>query len=197
MNYDKKLFSKKKNFFSFNLIFKQTKIMFSNIPDDDLCEKSYNNWEIITRPVHTTIKTILDIPIGTTEIFLFLDRNVLDIAMDTIKEHYGKKVSPMTIFQNNTFIKYTKTGEGLSGNYLVYYGLKDLENNDDDGGESDFEIEYEENEWYPMENNKIPKKGPKKYVGKHWNEFPITTRLGWRGPMIPFKYINKYPFKYI
>jgi hypothetical protein len=51
------------------------------------------------------------------------------------------------------------------------------------------DIEYKKDYWYPLQDGKVS--------GKHWSRFPKdTTKLGWRGAMIPWKDVSKLPKVY-
>jgi len=62
-----------------------------------------------------------------------------------------------------------------------------------------FELEYMKDNWYPLINGKIPAKdeqGIMKFPNKKpksWTEYPETTHVGWRGPMILWSDVKKMP----
>lgn len=54
--------------------------------------------------------------------------------------------------------------------------------------------------WHPLFNNKVPKSDfedtfsiPEKFTGKHYNEFALNTRIGWRGPCMLLEDVKKLP----
>ena len=63
----------------------------------------------------------------------------------------------------------------------------------------EFDIEYLEGNWYPLTDGYLPPKDPQGFAKlnfktkKHWKEFPKTTRVGWRGPMIKWDDLDKLP----
>ena len=66
----------------------------------------------------------------------------------------------------------------------------------------EFEIEYKENHWYPLENGFLPgKKDIPSFIRgglldekkKKWNKLPKNTKVGERGPMILWKDLDKLP----
>lgn len=171
--------------------------------DSDNWFKSYQNWEKETKTIHTTIQTILDIPIGESRIFLCLDRNVLDFAGDSLSECYETEteVLPSFIFSGNYHIKYTKTGEGLTGTFIIANSLDEIDELDD-SPRTDFDIEYSTDKWYPMQNGSLPASDSQGFSAlfgteKHWSTFDVSTRLGWRGPMIPIERIDEIPIKFV
>ena len=155
-------------------------------------DRAFNKWILKTKPIHATIKSIKDIPIGKSQSFLCLDRNAFELAekyMSVCRE--GEVVSPSLLFTDNYYIKFNKTGSGITGNYKIYCGINELlQNKTKDDIRHDFDIEFEFDEWYPLKNGVLSTSGIK------WSEFPKKTRLGWRGPMIPLEHIDDFDFKF-
>ena len=162
----------------------------------------YDTWEEETRSLHATIQTIKDIPIGKSQIYLCLDRNAGELVHDNLKINYkiGHKIRPSMVFHNNYFIKYTKTGEGLDGTFIIACGIGKI-NDPIKDIRKDLDIEYAPDCWYPMKNGYLPAKDNQRIikllgVSKQWSSFKPSTRLGWRGPMIPIELIDKIPITF-
>jgi hypothetical protein len=172
--------------------------------DGDDWYSGYQNWETESKPIHATIQTIVDIPIGNSQVFLCLDRNVLDSAGDVFAECYESdtEVLPSNVFGAGYHIKFTKIGEGLTGTFIVANSLDEIDDEDpDDDSRTDFDIEYIPNHWFPMENGSLPANDWQGFahlsgVAKSWTTFDPSTRLGWRGPMIPLERIDEYLIKF-
>ncbi len=166
-------------------------------PETNYVDNSFENWENATRHFHATIQSIMDIPIGETRHFLCLDRNVLDLAGDALNEYQqGDEATPSNVFGGNYHIKFTKTGEGITGKHYIVYNVDELEkSNDLKDEQTDFDVEYANNCWYPMEDGFLPSNDSQGVcflfgTKRKWDSFLPTTRLGWRGPMIPLEKID-------
>jgi hypothetical protein len=171
--------------------------------DYDLIEEKYENWENATRHLHVTIQRIRDIPIGETRKFLCLDRNVLDLAENELSKYKeGDEAIPTNVFHKNYHAKFTKTDKGITGKFYIVNSREDLNGPDNIENErNDFDIEYRNDNWYPMENGVLPVRGDDGFttlmgVKKKWTSFPLTTRLGWRGPMIPLERIDEIKIQF-
>ncbi len=177
---------------NFSNAFNFTKKDFSQYKFDDDDDEgdayivAYEKWEKETRPIHATIKSITDIPIGETRIFRCLDRNAIDCAVEELRiwENKDTEILPSELFKTHCCIKLTKTGDGLCCNYIIADTLEDIDHPDYEQC-SDLDIEYIPDNWLPLEEC---------YV-KKWKLFEPNTRLGWRGPMIPIEKIDDTLFK--
>ena len=169
----------------------------------------FEDWEDDTRHLHTTIQTILDIPVGETRQFLCLDRHAVELASNSMSEYNsGEIVNPDALFTNNYYISFTKTGPGITGNYFIIHSAielvnlsTDLQTDNPRNPCTDFDIEYADHRWYPMNNGILPasdEQGMVHLLGAptEWTAFPTKTRLGWRGPMIPLENLNDVPFRF-
>ena len=70
------------------------------------------------------------------------------------------------------------------------------QNNNEEPYNFEFEIEYKKNNWYPLTNGILPaedEQGFSELLGedKSWSEFPKSTHIGWRGPMILWDDLKK------
>jgi hypothetical protein len=178
-------------------------IAVSEDPDEIDYYQKFENWERATKHLHTTIQRIRDIPIGETRNFLCLDRNVLDLAGNELSKYKaGDEAIPSDVFNNNYHIKFTKTDKGITGKFYIVNSREELNEPDDSSNErNDFDIEYLNDRWYPMENGILPASGDQGFsrllgIKKKWTTFPLTTRLGWRGPMIPLERIDEIKIQF-
>ncbi len=167
--------------------------------------KIYNQWEKETRNFHSTIQSILDIPIGESRTFLCLDRNALDIVENRLYEIKKGIITPSELFENNYYIRFVRT-TGIMGKIDIFYKnqekriINDEDKDDDYGEELEFDINYIRSNWYPLKNGELPAIDSQfgtSLLGKvrDWKSFPKTTRIGWRGPMIPIEKIDKIKIK--
>lgn len=179
------------------------KLTLVDMEDADNWYQCYTRWEEVdTRPVHATIQTILDIPVGESRAFLCLDRNVLDVAEDNIKAAHslGLDIVPTSVFTKNYYIKFTKTGPGITGTYTTAYSLDTVDNPEDDTPDTDLDIEYAPDNWYPMTDGVLPAVDeqcmfPLLGVDTPWTKFSPDTRVGWRGPMIPLDILDDFKIR--
>lgn len=135
---------------------------------------------------HITIEFIKNMNEGEEIDMLCIDRNFYDDLPMTSSD-------AETFFRKKTLLRVTK---GLRGINATCHWLKP-----GNGGGRDitdwhttFHIEYRPNRWYPLtEDHRLPQSDPQGLAnfgnrsGLHWSRFPETTRLGWRGPMIPYE----------
>lgn len=159
--------------------------------------KDWRSWWAASQKYWMTIADVERIPPGKTIDACFLHRNVWDTTMTP--ERRGKLHKPSTFFAEEKarfaqVHRYTRTSrkttplEGQS--MFVEY--------ESEPKPFEFEIEYAKGKWYPLSKGVLPAKdsqGAFKLLGtaKHWSEFPKTTHVGWRGPMIAWENLDKLP----
>ncbi len=166
----------------------------NNTNNNNINMPSYkiDNWLEFMSPDYLKIKDITKMDPGQKETFLCIDRNFYDfIYLNEI----GKIYTPGEFFIHNYIIEYTHK-YGLHGNIQWI--------NDDKIEPFNFDINYYKNYWYPLDKNGyLPSKDPQGFVSleiqraKYWEDFPNDTLIGWRGPMINWKYILNSPNIYI
>jgi hypothetical protein len=85
---------------------------------------------------------------------------------------------------------------------MIYTHDSDLKGQGDWGyykGEFEFDLEYKTDYWYPLTNGYLPAEDEQKCVAfswskpQHYTQFPTSTCLGWRGPMILWTDLPKMP----
>lgn len=149
-----------------------------------------------------TIDDILKLQPGKPYLFLAFDRNFGDCCYCKYNSLIGKDVQfplPSKDFFDYNFyhIIYIKdTMDDIKGRYKVfcYYDLNDLDvlNHFKHGtyldklDETYLEINYQTHCWYPLD-----KKG--NFKTKHWKDYSLNTKLGWRGPMMFWSNIDFLP----
>lgn len=175
---------------------------------------AYNSieaWEAKTEHLHLTIQNVLDLPVGETRLFLCLDRNVcenVEHCIDFFNKKGGvwpeKEIKASELLKNVTYFKFTRK-EGLKGDGFVSEdgGTEDwVEESSGWGSNFEFHIEYASNHWFPLEEGALQPRGKddsildmERVTDKvvHWSQFSNSTRLGWRGPMIPIEKIDEIP----
>lgn len=147
----------------------------------------FYNWIKQSRKYWITIKDIEKLKPNEKIKLLVLDRNVGDLV--TIKE--GQLYKPETFFVNNSAIYYKCDNGSLAGK--IKYNWQESYSKPYD---FEFDIEYETGNWYPLTNGILPAKdsqGIYKLLGKdkNWSEFPKSTPIGWRRPMILWSDLKK------
>jgi hypothetical protein len=167
----------------------------------EIIHNVYNTWENETRHLHATIQSILDIPIEESRIFLCLDRNAIESVEDEIGEfEEGSIITPSDIFTNNYYIRFNRISE-IMGKIDIFCGKEDFDSPEGDGKRTEFDINYQKENWYPLENGELPARDSQLGTAlldevRDWKSFPKTTRLGFRGPMIPIEKIDEIKIKY-
>ena len=145
----------------------------------------------VSRKYHLTIKDILELPVGETVTIFCMDRNLFDFCI--CEERIGKIIPAERFFAYGYIMEYVRTN-GIIGTwkFLIF---------DDSPKESEFDLDLDLGElWYPLYNNRIPIvdsqehfRIPDDFVGKHYEELPESTRVGWRGPCMLLKDVKKLP----
>ena len=117
-----------------------------------------------------------------------MDRNLFYSGI--YKDRINKIIKAENFFSDGYIIKYKRTN-GLIGEWKFL-------NFDDNYSLREFDLDFGRF-WYPLVNNKVPKfdddwfSVPEKFAGKHYNEFPLNTRIGWRGPCMLLEDLKKLP----
>jgi len=159
-------------------------------------------WIDEIRPFHVTIQTILDLEPGEILRCLCFDRNFGDLFGDmNICETFIPDAEET--FPDNYYLRFTKgpKKDSIEGDFFIACGIKEIDYPDNDPRHEWLHIEYYQNCWYPLQNGVfqvIDRQFNRRLVegeDRHWRDYPLGTRLGWRGPMIPIEDINKIPIK--
>lgn len=143
----------------------------------------------VSRKYHLTIKDILDLPIGESIKIFCMDRNLFDFCIN--KDRIDKIIKAENFFSDGYIIKYKRIN-GLIGKWKFL-------NIDNNYSLREFDIDLD-TFWYPLVYNRVLKTDfddifyiPEKFSGKHYNEFPLNTRIGWRGPCMLLEDVKKLP----
>lgn len=148
-----------------------------------------NNWIEKSFEYHLTINDILKMK-QCEEKILHIDRNFLDLVDETRKGERKAK----DVFKDNYYSFIQKLDIKGEPFFTVCKGTLNK-------GKDKFEITKWDIDlghvWYPLKDGKVPLLidfglfdiGINK--GKSWEEFPKDTRIGWRGPCIFYKDIDK------
>ena len=139
------------------------------------CDK----WIKATSKYHLRIRDIKKMKKGQKIYVLGLDRNFPDALYDS-KIIIGKVYKPENLFKVK---KYTYIHDsGFKGNFDV---IEDFE----------FHIEYKKDHWFPLKDGKLSKTDMREegLSTKKIMNFPPSTKIGFRGPMILWKNVKKLP----
>jgi hypothetical protein len=160
------------------------------VPDPNLDGIELNNWEEHIRDKCLTINDIKTLKKGDKITVLIMDRNLGDTVCGY--NETDKLYDPKIFFREKIAI-YIHDHD-LSGFIIWDFDLIDEDLNDLSNFTSDevfeFDIEYKLHHWYPLKNNNLPEFDSQGLVnfgsnsGKHYDEFPRETLIGWRGPMM-------------
>jgi hypothetical protein len=126
-----------------------------------------------------TIRDFLALQPGQSIDLLMMDRNVLDIVESNPNKR-GRLYTPHHFFkgQKARFIR-SANDNLLIGKMIWSYTTEE---------QFEPDIEYKKNHWYPLQDGKVG--------SKHWSKFPKSTKIGWRGAMIPWKNVAQLPKVY-
>lgn len=162
---------------------------------------SWSKWACKTRDYHLTINDILNFESGKEYKILFLDRNWEDVCVwGGINRVDGKIYDPVEYFKDH-YALYTHATHNIHNNEQCINGSIrwsfDL-NNYEDWRFWEFDINFNKENWYPLRNNILPKNNGTFDSGiyeeeKHYTDFPLNTRLGWRGPAILWSDMDHLP----
>jgi len=138
--------------------------------------------------VHLTINDITKLDSNKKIKILCIDRNIYDL-IDMNKSNKSYKINK---FFENAYQGIYIHDNNLQGMFLF--------NNDTEPQNFEFHIEWIPDHWYPLRNGILKSDEqftfPVEFEGKSWKEFPLNTRIGWRGPMIQKKYLKYFPLIY-
>jgi hypothetical protein len=146
------------------------------------------NWLIKTEKFHLRKNDILNMKEGDKIDILLLDKDVFEnIALDIPLYH---KYRANVFFKDNkvTFVKGNKDLEGIL--YFTSYNLNKR---------VELHVEYKKNIFHEVVNGKLKECNCLSHDSNE-NTFDIekdNVRVGWKGPMIPWKYINELPHIYL
>lgn len=171
---------------------KQQKVIFFEPQLKKIDGYSIDEWIKQTKPHHLRIKDIMNLQIGQKLEVYHLDRNLIDCVENDsgLKPHI---TYPPERFLENSVATYTHNNE-LNGNIFFPEINQDME--------FEFHIEFNKNHWYPLTNGRLPLTDDQGFSdfgeksGWHWSQFPLDTRIGWRGPMIVTSKIKMLPKVY-
>lgn len=175
----------------------KTKTLYSDhIPDikkEARCAKKavkVEEWiKKTTRKHHLTIQQVQRMKKGEKMKVLVLDRNV----GDTIDGQPLTKVMAPTTFFNMCWAVYTHDHD-MTGTIKYAFQSKS-----DKPFPFTFDLNYKSENWYPLDKDgNLPAKDPQGFAKLFQKKisykiFPKKTRVGWRGPMIPWSKLSSLP----
>lgn len=166
-----------------------------NIPDikkEEGCAKKglhLELWIQKSRSKQLTIQRVLNMKKGQKMKMLCLDRNLYDTT-DSIPPNQLR--CPAKFFDGGYMGVYTHDHD-MSGTFKWQFQPKD-----EPPMPFTFEINYKNENWYPLDEDGTLAMGLGRMLGikKSYKKFPKTTRVGWRGPMIPWNALKDLPRVY-
>ncbi|RPH75604.1 hypothetical protein EHM76_01265 [bacterium] len=120
---------------------------------------------------------------------LVMDRNLGDTCLSVNEP--AIVYTAQKFFAHNT--AYFTRKQELQGK--LEWVWNDQNTVDDADEEFEFHIEYAKGNWYPLTNGKLPEEDPQGFfhfpngTPRDWRQFPKTTCLGWRGPMMQWELV--------
>ena len=149
---------------------------------------AHDKWyDLAVEKFALTIQDIINLKQNGKLEILVLDRNVWDIALNEKTNKPNVNYDPETFFRFNRGT-YTHN-DSMKGTMVFHWEDENFVDNC-----FEFDLEYMEKNWYPLKNGMLPKE---LYNGwekdKHWTDFLITTKVGYRGPMILWDKLKEMP----
>lgn len=158
-------------------------------PEPKLNGLELEKWEIKAKDLWLTVGTIGILKPGSIIKLLVMDRNMYDILLNSNK--------PNTLYTSKEFFRFNTATyihkKGLQGTLIFHH---------DDGDvvipSFEFHVHCDTFCWYPLKNGILPAEDDEG-LGKLYGyeitseELPLNTNIGWRGPMILWKNVEKMP----
>ena len=139
--------------------------------------------KVYSEPFHLTIQDIEDMPINKNFTLFLLNINILEKIYEDELDYTLPTIKPSVFFKNNNYIVFTKIQEGIQGKWI-------FNKNPNIDYYKEFHI-YLNNQWVPLNNNEFI--CPISKETKSYKELPPETKIGWRGPMMLVKDMDKCP----
>lgn len=147
------------------------------------------DWLDEMEPHFLTIKDVKNMQHNEENKYLCICRNFYDLIIPNIKKEEALKPSEL-----------------CKKNYKMCYihdvDLKGKTKYDEEDKYTNFEfhIEYKKGYWYPSKDGNLPLEDPQGIFDltsiKHkWTEYDDNTKVGWRGPMLKWKFVEEYDKK--
>jgi hypothetical protein len=149
------------------------------------------DWLEATRPYHLTIQYVLNMQPGDRIFLLHIDRNFCDHIDRVCNGSDAVRVEAVLPYGYS--MTFEKGPGGLQGkSFGDFFG---------EGRSFEFDIEYRPGDWYPLREGRLPAPTPEDddfdvpdaVPHFSWEQYPDTTRLGWRGPCIPVSCLRQLP----
>ncbi len=153
-----------------------------------------DKWLEAAEPHFMTIADFDHMKEGDKEEFILFDRNWQDVTFHNKEDTI---YTPQKYFRNAYFVQYTHV-YGIFGTRIWFADGERLP----PLGERYWELEWNTNYhcWYPITGGILrlvqpdyERPFPPHVNNKHWADFPKTTLVGWRGPMMRRADLSKMP----
>ena len=147
------------------------------------------DWLDQMEPHFLTIQDVKNMQHNEENEYLCICRNFYDFIPDIKKE---EALKPSELFKNNYKMSYIHDVD-LKGKTKI--------EEDDEFIKFEFHIEYKKGYWYPLKDGNLPHEDPQgifdlsSIVRKKWTEYDDNTKVGWRGPMLKWKFVEEYDKK--
>jgi hypothetical protein len=161
------------------------------VPYPNLNGIDLKDWEQYSQGEHLTIEDVMNLNEGDKLHLLVMDRNLWDIVCCR-ENNLGNTLHPPAQFFRHNRATYTHIGD-LKGTLVYHWGDGDSEEYD-----FEFDVEYMSHRWYPLKDGHLPARDPQGIAPfdyeepKPWTDFPVNTRVGWRGPMMLWEKVIPY-----
>lgn len=129
-----------------------------------------------------TIGDVLNFVPGQRVELLCMDRNLCDVVFEVNAPNMSHTPRDFFRFNRVTYVHERR----LEGKFIFHF--EEVDNFEADFTE--FDVEYCADCWYPLTNGTLPAQDDfddfifDDHMPRSWTDFPETTRVGWRGPML-------------
>jgi hypothetical protein len=141
---------------------------------------SISDWFFKNKKYWLTINDIMKLPPGKPIKLLSLHREVFE-SCKTCKPKTLYK--PSTLFQGGVVTFFRNNDSDLSGKILFKWQKDSLQNPTN----FEFDVNLNKDDWYSIKNGIVNDEDK----SRHWSELPKKTNVGWKGPMLFWKDIDK------
>ena len=177
---------------------------FGTVPSNNPVQEPFDviiKWIKDTTPYHATIQSLLDLPAGSTNIFLCIYRNFFDFLdgyVEQVTIGTDTEIMPSQILRDNYYLVYKKGSypNSIKGEVYIVDGIESAQTEPNEDDLNRFHIEYAPGGWDALTDDYTlsaynERESQLLDSDMDWSSIPTNTRIGWRGPMIPIEAVDE------
>jgi hypothetical protein len=177
--------------------------LYDAVPDPELNGIKHSEWRAYVKDKCLTIADVLALKPGERIKVITMDRNEWECSERANKPDVLHDVHDFFRQKVSVYIhKHDLVGE-IAWDFVISHKNMDDYYSFEPDREFEFDINYRGSNWYPLTNGRLPPADPQGLAqfgdaaGKHYSEFPPTTLIGWRGPMMLWERLAELPIQQI